>query len=80
MKPPEARPPRHVGGRVFSLAASLGRIGYAAAGAGSTRIVQGEPPFALIVGNSAQVSLEFDGKPINLATHTKGSVARLTLP
>lgn len=48
--------------------------------AGSTRIVQGKPPFALIVGNSAQVSLEFDGKPINLATHTKGSVARFTLP
>lgn len=48
--------------------------------AGSTRMVQGTPPFRLIVGNSANVVLEHDGKPVELATHTRGSVARLTLP
>jgi cytoskeleton protein RodZ len=48
--------------------------------AGSSRIVQGKPPFRLIVGNSAKVVLEHDGKPVDLAPHTRGSVARLTLP
>lgn len=47
--------------------------------AGSSRTVQGAPPFALVVGNSASVTLEHDGKPIDLAAHTRGSVARLTL-
>ena len=48
--------------------------------AGSARTVQGTPPFALVVGNSASVTLEHDGKPVDLAAHTRGSVARLTLP
>lgn len=48
--------------------------------AGSSRTVQGTPPFKLTVGNSASVKLEHDGKPVDLAAHTRGSVARLTLP
>ncbi len=47
--------------------------------AGSSRNVQGNPPLALVVGNAAQVSLEFDGKPVDLGPHTKGSVARLVV-
>lgn len=47
---------------------------------GTTRTVQGRPPFALVVGNSAQVGLEHDGKPVNMAAHTKVSVARFNLP
>ncbi|WP_341645783.1 RodZ domain-containing protein [Thauera sp. SDU_THAU2] len=47
--------------------------------AGATRNVQGRPPFALVVGNAANVSLEFDGRPVDLAAHTKVSVARLTV-
>ncbi|HRA81669.1 MAG TPA: DUF4115 domain-containing protein [Thauera sp.] len=47
--------------------------------AGSTRMVQGTPPFALVVGNAASVSLEFNGKPVDLVAHTKVSVARLTV-
>lgn len=47
--------------------------------AGATRNVQGTPPFALVVGNAANVSLEFDGRPVDLAAHTKVSVARLTV-
>ena len=47
--------------------------------AGATRNVQGKPPFALVVGNAASVSLEFDGRPVDLAAHTKVSVARLTV-
>ncbi len=48
--------------------------------AGSSRVVQGTPPFRLVVGNSANVVLEHDGKAVDLAAHTRGSVARLTLP
>lgn len=47
--------------------------------AGSARIVQGTPPFALVVGNAASVTLEFNGQPVDLAAHVRGSVARLTL-
>lgn len=47
--------------------------------AGSTRSVQGTAPFTLVVGNAANVTLEQDGKPVDLAAHVRGSVARLTL-
>ena len=47
--------------------------------AGSTRSVQGTAPFTLVVGNAASVTLEHDGKPVDLAAHIRGSVARLTL-
>lgn len=47
--------------------------------AGSTRSVQGTAPFKLVVGNAANVSLEQDGKPVDLAAHVRGTVARLTL-
>ena len=47
--------------------------------AGSSQDVLGQPPFALVVGNVQHVKLEFNGHPVDLATNTKGSVARLTL-
>lgn len=47
--------------------------------AGTERNVQGTPPFALVIGNATNVVLEFDGKPVDLAPHTKVSVARLTV-
>lgn len=47
--------------------------------AGSTRNVQGRPPFALVIGNAAQVSMDRDGQPVDLAPHIKGTVARLKL-
>ena len=47
--------------------------------AGSTRSVQGTAPFTLVVGNAANVTLEQDGKAVDLAAHVRGSVARLTL-
>lgn len=47
--------------------------------AGSTRSVQGTAPFTLVVGNAANVTLEQDGKPVELASHIRGTVARLTL-
>lgn len=48
--------------------------------AGTTRTVQGTPPFAVVVGNAAQVSLEHGGKPFDLTPHTRsGGVARATV-
>ena len=47
---------------------------------GSTRVVQGQPPFSIVVGNAAMVSLEFNGQAVDLVPHTsQGGVARLTV-
>ena len=48
--------------------------------AGSARTVQGTPPFAVVVGNPAGVSLEFNGQPVKLAARKRGEVVRLSLP
>ena len=48
--------------------------------AGSVRVVQGQRPFALVIGNAAGVRLEHAGRDIDLAPHTSsGGVARLTV-
>lgn len=46
---------------------------------GSQQSVRGAAPFSLVVGNSARVKLSYNGKPVDLAPHTKVDVARLTL-
>lgn len=48
-------------------------------GAGSSRTVQGKPPFALVIGNARQVSLDYRGKPYDLKPYVRVSVARFTL-
>ena len=47
--------------------------------AGSERSVRGQPPFQLVIGNAPHVKLTYNGKPVDLAPHTKGEVARFTL-
>jgi cytoskeleton protein RodZ len=47
--------------------------------AGTERSVRGQPPFEVVIGNAANVKLTYDGKPVDLAPHTKGAVARLKL-
>lgn len=57
-----------------------GAIIYSGLGtAGNTRNVQGRPPFALVIGNARSVRLEYQGREVDLAPHTKVSVARLTV-
>ena len=46
---------------------------------GSERIVEGMPPFALVIGNAQHVRLSYDDRPIDLAPHVKVEVARFTL-
>lgn len=48
--------------------------------AGSERVVRGRPPYSLVIGNASRVHVLYDDKPVDLAPHTKGDVARLTLP
>lgn len=47
---------------------------------GTTRKVQGMPPFSVVVGNAANVTLEFNGQPVDMMAHMQASgVARLTV-
>lgn len=46
---------------------------------GSERVVEGEPPFTLVVGNAQHVTLTYDDKPVDLAPFVKVDVARLSL-
>ena len=47
--------------------------------AGSTRVVEGVPPFSLIIGNAPGVTLSYDERPVDLKPHTASTVARLKL-
>ncbi|MDR2112135.1 MAG: helix-turn-helix domain-containing protein [Candidatus Accumulibacter sp.] len=48
--------------------------------AGSQREITGQPPFALVIGNASQVTLQYQGKPVDLSPRSsKDNVARLTL-
>lgn len=46
---------------------------------GSERVVEGRPPFALIIGNAQYVRMTYDDRPIDLAPFVKVEVARFTL-
>lgn len=47
--------------------------------AGSQREVTGQPPFSLVVGNATQVTIEYQGRMIDISQRIKGDVARLTI-
>jgi cytoskeleton protein RodZ len=46
---------------------------------GSTREVDGEPPFLLVIGNAQHVRVTIDDREIDLAPYTRVAVARLTI-
>ena len=46
---------------------------------GTTQVVEGRPPFQLVVGNASLVRLQYNGQPLDLMPHTRVEVARLTL-
>jgi cytoskeleton protein RodZ len=48
--------------------------------AGSERIVRSRGPLTLVIGNAAHVQVIHNDKPVDLAPHTKLSIARFTLP
>ena len=47
--------------------------------AGTERVVQGRPPFSLVIGNAQHVRVTYDERPIDLQPHTRVEVARFTL-
>ena len=47
--------------------------------AGTEREVEGQPPFAVIIGNAGFVTLQYKGKSVDLSKRSKEDVARLTL-
>ncbi len=47
--------------------------------AGTTRVVEGAPPFRLVIGNAQHVQLRYGERSIDLAQHAQRDVARLTL-
>lgn len=46
---------------------------------GTEREIEGQPPFAVVIGNSAHVTLQYKGKPVDLSRRSKDDVTRLTL-
>lgn len=47
--------------------------------AGTERVIEGRPPFDLVIGNARHVQLRYDDRPVDLAPHLRIEVARLTL-
>jgi cytoskeleton protein RodZ len=47
--------------------------------AGSERVVDGLPPFDIVIGNAQHVRLSYDDKPVDLTPYVKVEVARFTL-
>lgn len=47
--------------------------------AGTERVIEGRPPFELVIGNAQHVRLRYDDREVDLAPHVKIDVARLKL-
>jgi cytoskeleton protein RodZ len=47
--------------------------------AGERRVLEGQPPYRILLGNAPAARLTVDGQPVDLGPHTQGRVARLTL-
>jgi cytoskeleton protein RodZ len=48
--------------------------------AGSERVLQGRPPFSLVIGNASHVRLTYNDRDVDLQPHVRVEVARFTLP
>ena len=47
--------------------------------AGARKVLGGEPPYKLVVGNAGAVTIEIDGEPFDIMPYANGNVARFTL-
>lgn len=47
--------------------------------AGSQRVVSGQPPFDMVIGNAQHVQVTYQNQPFDLKPHTRVDVARFTL-
>lgn len=46
---------------------------------GSRKVLGGQPPYKVVIGNAGAVSIKVNGKPFDLMPYAKGNVARFTL-
>ena len=46
---------------------------------GTRKVLGGQPPYKLVIGNAEAVSISVNGEPFDLAPYSKGNVARFTL-
>lgn len=46
---------------------------------GTRKVLGGQPPYKVVIGNAKAVEIMVDGKPFDLAPYAKGNVARFTL-
>lgn len=46
---------------------------------GTSQVIEGRPPFQLVIGNASHVRLQYNEQPVDLRPHTRVEVARLTL-
>ncbi|MGE4334873.1 MAG: helix-turn-helix domain-containing protein [Pigmentiphaga sp.] len=46
---------------------------------GETRQLEVDPPARIVIGNANGITLSWQGQPVDLASHQRGNVARLTL-
>lgn len=46
---------------------------------GDRFVLEGTPPYDVVLGNAAAVRIEVNGEPFDLASHSKGNVARFKL-
>ncbi|NEV61718.1 RodZ domain-containing protein [Thiorhodococcus minor] len=46
---------------------------------GDRRVLSGEPPYKLVIGNAAATQLSIGGKPFDLESRARGNVARFSL-
>ena len=47
---------------------------------GSEKQLDGQPPFAVVVGNVAGTTLTYNGAPVSLVSPKRDNVSRLTVP
>ena len=47
--------------------------------ADSEKVIQGTPPFSVVIGNAQHVRVTYDGEPFDLTPHIRVEVARFTL-
>jgi cytoskeleton protein RodZ len=55
------------------------RLSYGLAKAGERLELVGEPPFKAVIGNAAEVTVRYDGNPVDITPYSLGGVARFTL-
>lgn len=46
---------------------------------GARKVLGGQPPYKMVIGNAQAVSISVNGEPFDLAPYAKGNVARFTL-